>query len=264
MTRFKVFAKHTRLVRASLMLATLSLTSAVSANNTAFGPEPDADSLWATGTAWAPDKSRVLYQEFHFAENPELDLPTRVQYRTPDGELFAEKVMDYTPVMTAPRIRQIDYRNSARIETQPLTDMRPPRVEIGFQAHDSNQFVQAQVPLREDLVVDAGFDPFIRANWDRLTTGRAVSAHFLVPARQDTVRVNLSSTDQRNCSAVQAPLSCFVIRPAGLLRVVGFLVDPIYIGYEQDSRRLAMFSGISNLRDDRGEPQNVLITYEYH
>ena len=42
------------------------------------------------------------------------------------------------------------------------------------------------------------------------------------------------------------------------------MIVPIYIGYEQDSRRLAMFSGISNLRDDRGEPQNVLITYEYH
>ena len=58
-------------------------------------------------------------------------------------------------------------------------------------------------------------------------------------------------------------LLCFVIRPAGLLRVVGFLVDPIYIGYDSTSRRLAVFSGLSNLRDDQGEPQNVLITYEY-
>lgn len=231
--------------------------------NTAFGPDPDSDTLWATGTAWTPDKARVLYREFHYAENPDLDLPTRVQYRTPEGELFAEKTMDYSAVMTAPQIRQIDYRNSARIETRPLTDVRPARVEIGFQAHDSNRFIQAQVPLAQDLVVDAGFDPFVRANWDRLTAGRAVSAHFLVPARQDTVRVNLSSTDQRHCNAVAAELSCFVIRPAGLLRVVGFLVDPIYIGYEQQSRRLAMFSGLSNLRNDQGEPQNVLITYEY-
>jgi len=248
----------------ALILMAISGVQTVYANNTDFGNQPDSSTLWATGTAWAPDKSRVLYQEFHYAEDPALDLPTRVQYRTPDGELFAEKSMDYSSILTAPQIRQIDYRNSARIETRPLTDVRPPSIEIGFQPHDSNRFVQAKVPLRDDLVVDAGFDPFIRANWDRLTAGRAVSAHFLVPARQDTVRVNLSSTDQRNCSAVQAALSCFVIRPAGLLRVVGFLVDPIYIGYEQDSRRLAMFSGLSNLRDDAGEPQNVLITYEYH
>jgi hypothetical protein len=44
---------------------------------------------------------------------------------------------------------------------------------------------------------------------------------------------------------------------------VGWLVDPIYIGYEQVSRRLKVFNGISNLRDDNDEPRNVLISFEY-
>lgn len=48
-----------------------------------------------------------------------------------------------------------------------------------------------------------------------------------------------------------------------MLRAVGWLVDPIYIGYEQQSKQLKVFDGISNLRDDNGDPQNVVITFEY-
>jgi hypothetical protein len=77
------------------------------------------------------------------------------------------------------------------------------------------------------------------------------------------VRVNLSQTDTRNCDDVDVDMHCFVIRPAGLLRIVGFLIDPIYIGYERGTQRLMMFNGLSNLRDDAGDPRNVLITYEY-
>lgn len=228
-----------------------------------FAATPDDSQLWAIGTAWSPDKSAVLYQEYHFAENPELDLPTRVQYRNPDGTLIAEKSMDYSLSMTAPAITQIDYRNSARINTELLPDAREPQVKVGFQPHDSNQYREETVDYRDTMVVDAGFDPFIRENWQGMLSGRAVSAHFLVPSRLDTVRVNLSQTNSNNCQGVDLEMHCFVIRPAGMLRVVGFLVDPIYIGYEQDSRRLMMFNGLSNLRDDAGEPRNVLITYEY-
>lgn len=244
-----------------LFMAGLSLT--VRAQPVEFPAAPDDSLLWAIGTAWSPDKSEVLYQEFHFAENPELDLPTRVQYRNPDGSLIAEKSMDYSLSMTAPAITQIDYRNAARIVTEFVPDARSAQVRVGFQAHDSNQYQQETLSYRDSMVVDAGFDPFVRNNWERMVSGRSVSAHFLVPSRLDTVRVSLSQTNSNNCNGVDVDMICFVIRPAGLLRVVGFLVDPIYIGYEQDSQRLMMFNGLSNLRDDAGEPRNVLITYEY-
>ena len=58
-------------------------------------------------------------------------------------------------------------------------------------------------------------------------------------------------------------MHCFVIKPAGLLRMVSWFVDPIYIGYDTESRRLLMFEGVSNLRDDAGEPRNALIHFEY-
>jgi len=224
---------------------------------------PDESTLWTIGTAWTADKSAVLYYEYHFAENPDLQLSTRVQYRRADGSVFAEKTIDYSRSLTAPDIQHIDYRNTARITTELTDDTRAAMIRVGFQAHDSPRYREEMLAHRETVVVDAGFDPYVRKHWETLVTGESVSAGMLVPSRLDTVRVSLTKTDAGNCDPAATDVYCFVIRPAGMLRAVGWLVDPIYIGYDQQSKRLKVFDGISNLRDDNGEPQNVLITFEY-
>lgn len=226
-------------------------------------PAPDESTLWTIGTAWTPDKSAVLYYEYHFAENPDLQLSTRVQYRRADGSVFAEKTIDYSRSLTAPDIQHIDYRSTARISTKMTDDTRVAMIRVGFQAHDSPRYREELLAHRESVVVDAGFDPFVRKNWESLITGESVTAGMLVPSRLDTVRVSLTKTDASDCDQTETQVYCFVIRPAGLLRAVGWLVDPIYIGYDQQSQRLKVFDGISNLRDDNGDPQNVLITFEY-
>ena len=224
---------------------------------------PDESTLWTIGTAWTPDQSAVLYYEYHFAENPDLQLSTRVQYRRADGSVFAEKTIDYSRSLTAPDIQHIDYRNTARITTELTDDSRAAMIKVGFQAHDSPRYREELLAHRESVVVDAGFDPFVRKHWQSLITGESVSAGMLVPSRLDTVRVSLTKADASHCDQASTDVYCFVIRPAGMLRAVGWLVDPIYIGYDQQSQRLKIFYGISNLRDDDGDPQNVLITFEY-
>ncbi len=238
-----------------LIVAGLLWQSSYSAN--------DEANLWAIGTAWTPDKSDVLYREYHFAENPDLDLTTRVQYRRPDGSVFAEKTIDYSRSLTAPEIQHVDYRNSARINTEFLDDARSAMIKVGFQAHDSERYREELLTYRETVVVDAGFDPFVRKHWQSLIAGTSVGAAMLVPSRLDTVRISLTKTDHGFCDVDNADIYCFVARPAGMLRAVGWFVDPIYIGYDKDSKRLKNFNGISNLRDDNNQTRTVLISFEY-
>jgi hypothetical protein len=245
---------------AVLFICAFTGTQALYANQL-LDAVPDHSTLWAMGTAWAPDQSRVLYQEFYYAEDPALDLPTRVQYRTTDGTLIVDKSLRYPAITSAPVVQQLDYRNGARFETR-ITETEPPRVEVSFQTDTHSRPQQTELPVDDDLVIDAGFDVFVRSNLDALIAGRAVGARFLIPARQDTVRVNLALADTRHCP-VDAAVHCFQIRPAGLLRAVSFFVDPVYLGYDLNSRRLALFRGVSNLLDDSGASQDVLITYQY-
>jgi hypothetical protein len=246
-------------------LVLLTLTSAVltAPTNVHALPANLPDDIWAVGTAWTQDQRQVQYYEYHFADNPELDLPTRVEYRDPEGRVFATKKIDYRDSLIAPAVSQKDLRNQAQLQTEHSTEPSAEIIRVNFRPHDSDQLQQTEIATRDTLIVDAGFDPFVRKHWDNLVSGRRVTADFLVPARLDSVRISVSRTDNANCPADSQPLHCFVIRPAGLLRVVGWLVDPIYIGYQKDSRRLLVFNGLSNLRDDAGEPRNALIKFEY-
>jgi hypothetical protein len=253
-------------MRAKMLLPSLLLLSLFCGTAAAQARDillPDDEYLWAIGTAWTPDRSEVLYREFHYAERPELDLPTRVLYRNADGELMADKTIDYSRSEFAPAIAQFDYRNQAMVTTghPEAPDARIIRVE--YQAHDSERMRSRDVSHRDNLIVDAGFDPYVRENWDALTGGRSVTASFLVPARLDSVRISVSETDAAECNASGENFHCFIIRPAGVLRVVSWFVDPIRIAYDSETRRLLSFEGISNIRDDAGDTRNVLIDFEY-
>jgi len=243
------------------ILLLLLLMSTLCAHHVAVAS--DEPKPWAIGTAWSTDKEDILYREIHFAENPTHERTTRVEYRTPGETVFAEKQIDYSVSSTAPAISQIDYRNEARIITRYPVDESGTVIELEVRPHDSDEIRSEMFDYEEGLIVDAGFDPFVRDNWDRLADGRRITTDFLVPARMETVSISIRKTDNGECNFPSENMYCFVIRPAGLLRVVGWFVDPIRIAYDIDSRRLLMFEGLSNLRDDAGEPRNALIHFEY-
>jgi hypothetical protein len=48
-----------------------------------------------------------------------------------------------------------------------------------------------------------------------------------------------------------------------MLRVVSWFVEPLRLAYDLEQQRLLMFRGLSNLLDARGEPQDVLVLFEY-
>lgn len=253
---------RTVLLRAIVAGALCMHTAAVAGAETEAGTGTEA-TPWAIGTAWSSDRSQVLYREVHFAEDPALDLTTRVEYRRDNDEVFAEKDIDYSVSRTAPAIFQVDHRNNARIVTRHPNPEPGPVVELEVRPYDSDDVQTDTFAYEDGMIIDAGFDPFVRQHWDRLTEGRRVTTEFLVPARMDTVNISISKTDIDDCNFPAQDMHCFVIKPAGLLRVVSWFVDPIYIAYDNKTRRLLMFDGVSNLRDDNGEPRNALIHFEY-
>jgi len=253
-------------MRAEMLLPALLLFGVFCGSVTAQASDvrlPDDEYLRAIGTAWTTDRSELLYREFHYAEDPQLDLPTRVLYRNAAGELMADKTIDYSRSVIAPAIVQFDYRNQAMVTTGYPESPEARMIRVEYQAHDSERLRSRDVSHRDNLIVDAGFDPYVRENWDALTAGRSVTTSFLVPARLDSVRISVSETDAGECNARGENFHCFIIRPAGVLRVVSWFVDPIRIAYDTETRRLLSFEGISNIRDDAGDARNVLIDFEY-
>jgi len=218
---------------------------------------------WAIGEAWSSDGGTLLYREYHFAEDPSLDLPTRILYLDPEGQLFAEKSLSYHQSLNAPAVSYIDHRSQAQVEVAHNGDSRARMVRVAFRADEDSRKRSRDIDLSDTLIIDAGFDPFIRQHWDALVNGNRITAPFLVPSRLDTIRVGVTNTRRSDCAIDGEDILCFTVRPAGMLRVVGWLVDPIYLAYDSQTQRLLMFDGVSNIPDDAGDNQTVRLLYYY-
>lgn len=212
---------------------------------------------WVIGTARSAEGGEVLYREFHYRAPTQDLLSGRIEYKA-EEVLIAHKDVDYSRSMTAPAVEQLDIRTQTRFFTRYDAET----LLAGFQRGD--QALQTETYTSTDeLVVDAGFDPYVRKHWETLLAGRSITARFHVPSRLESVRISINPVDRQECAQASGDLLCLLVRPAGLLRVVGWFLEPLYLAYDRETRRLLMFKGISNLADDQGRPQSVVILYDY-
>lgn len=190
----------------------------------------DVEQAEVVGRAKDMDSGRFLYSE-HYRCGAD-DLRCEVEYRDPQGDVIARKSLDYSGSRHAPKVVMRDLR---RDETT-VVDMAP----------------------REDLVVDAGFDNFVRSRWDTLAAGDTVRFSFRVVnidrvlSMKARARGNADCKDETLCLGVEVD-SFFL----------GLLTDPIELTYARDTRRLLRFRGVSNLKAPDGGSQTVDIRYEY-
>ena len=184
--------------------------------------EPDV-----VGEARDPDTGDTIYLEHYYCSDNGLSCS--VFYLRPNEELIASKELDYSTNPKAPALTFRDFRLDREITIdQPDTD----------------------------AVVDAGFDNFVRLQWQDLAEGEEVKFPFRIVGRDDPIRMRASK--EARCEDGRL---CLQIRLDSWL--LGSLVDPIQLEYDADSQRLLRFEGISNLKSDEGRSQKVEIRYRY-
>jgi hypothetical protein len=220
-------------------LIALTLVSALS-----FHAALNAQELrFEEGIARDPSSKKTLYTEQHWIRS-KLDNPVErlVVYRCADGTAFARKRVSYSKSLQAPTFELTDGRKTASeglryLASGPSLWYRAPNV-----AAEKNAGLSAK-----DLVADAGFDEFIRANWAALRGGKETPLNFAVPTRLKAYKFNLKQIGETQFSG--QPAVTFQLKIAGLLSLIA---DPIEVTYHKSTKRLLSFKGLSNLRDDAG------------
>jgi len=215
-------------------------------------------SPWIIGNASSVQNGELLYRELHYRSDASALLSERVEYVSPSGELLVAKTLDASLSPITPNVEQKDLRTGTQFTIRHNGDS----LDTSYQRTGERAEFE-QIAKNEQLVVDAGFDPYVRANWDALQSEKTVRAQFFVPARLDAIKISIRKAESKHCADIAAEALCLVVRPAGALRLIGWLVEPLYLAYAQDSQRLLMYRGVSNLLDDEGNAQEVLIRYEY-
>jgi hypothetical protein len=113
-----------------------------------------------------------------------------------------------------------------------------------------------RLPAREDAVIDAGFDAYVRAHWDALAGPDGRTVPVLVPDRSGWLDFRVrhrgdgreGATDVRR---MRLTLSAWY----------GFAVPAIDLTYERDTRRLLRFEGLGFVRDREGGHPRVRIEF---
>ena len=215
--------------RFRILLASLALWLAQGSAASSGPPSelPPGKAPDIVGEALDPETGRTLYFEHHYCSEDALSCS--VFYLRPDEQVFATKQLDYEPSLKAPALVFRDYRNDRE---------------------------QSIAQPGDDQVVDAGFDNFVRLQWSDLAGGEEVRFPFRMVGRDDPVKMRANRESQ--CEPGRL---CLQIRLDSWL--LGSLVDPIQLTYDESSQRLLRFTGISNLKNDQGRSQKVDIRYRY-
>lgn len=185
------------------------------------------------------------YREEHWLVRDGARQDRLVLYRCPGGAAFARKWVRGAVDDPAPDFALYDQRDGYREGVDTRQGVRT----VYVQQRAGAPMQHRTLPLVDDAVVDAGFDAWLRANWQP----PARPPRFLVPSRLDWMPLTVQARD----AASQAKRS-FRLR---LDAWYGFAAPTLRVTYDIPSRRLLRFEGPSNLRDGNGGTPVVRIEF---
>jgi hypothetical protein len=200
-----------------------------SVNHAEWGkPNPTPDII---GEATDLDSGKVIYRELHYCSDDQRSCT--VLYRDGSGELIFSKQLDYSSSLQAPSLQLNDYQQ-------------------GW------EFSATSTDYGENFVVDAGFDNFIRLQWENFNRGESVRFPLLLAGRDKPYSMRAENQRRGDCPETQL---CLRVRLDSWL--LGKLVQPIDLVYARDSQRLLRYRGISNISLAGGGNPLVDISYRY-
>lgn len=209
---------------------------------------PGAFAVRQEGIATSINGNAVRYRESHW-----IDGTTRtVLYRCPDGRPFARKVVEDGPFTSAPDFVLDDARSGYREGVRGIGAGH----EMFFRPNARGAERGVPVDKTATLVVDAGFDAFLRERWDELVIGSSFRIQFVIPGRLQTADFDVS----RLPDGVIEDLAVRRYR-LKLGAWYGFVLPRIDVAYSASDRRLRRYEGLSNIRDDRGANMTVRIDF---
>tara|TARA_B100000809_G_scaffold265140_1_gene323047 strand:- start:4204 stop:4905 length:702 start_codon:yes stop_codon:yes gene_type:complete len=201
----------------------------------------------AIGEAFDLNNQALRYREYHYYSDDKLS--HKVLYRDADGIFMVEKNIDYRSGFTTPEYALLvgPEQNRASVQWQEnqlkLQDVKGAPVTMA---------------VSYPLVIDAGFDHYVRENWLQLTAGNTLEFYFPLVNRSTLAKLRIKKS---SCSYKTETDICFSLEVSNwLLRL---LLDPIELGYSAESKLLRRYRGLSNIEDVQGKGMIVDIHYSY-
>lgn len=236
------------LAAAVLLLALVAAGTAAAA---------DADAADGTrrfyGYAYDLDSGRYLYTEVYEQVYQRGQWTRgRIRFYTPDGKSIGDKRLDFG---SDPYIPVYRFEMPAQHYVEAITAVTAERVQLHKQADGKS----ADKSLARDAATagDSGFHNYLVANFDALMRRQTLAFNFVVAGNLGIYKFRAQRIDDGTFQG-RATVR-FRVQPDSLLR---YLVSPLQLSYDPESKKLLEYRGISNVHDPAtGKAYNARIIY---
>jgi hypothetical protein len=204
------------------------------------------------GTAF-DSAGNMLYTESHWISGIPDHGKRLILFNCPDGKAFARKRIEDSGEALAPLFELVDnrfgYREGVRIAAN---GKREVFVRRSHRQPEQTALLES-VP---QLVIDAGFDAFILRQWDELVAGKGQAVEFLLPSRLRSYAFVVSRLGSERIDGVA--VQRFRLQ---LDAWFGFALPSIEMAYDSKTRAIREYTGVSNIRDSKGNNLRVRIEF---
>jgi hypothetical protein len=219
------------------------------------------------GRAYAVNSDQLLYVERHRVKKDAAgeSVSSKVNYFDSSDKLIAAKSLDFTNSQTMPELRFVDQRLISTMVVSAYNQGPQNMVRITAEQNGLKVIEEVSTNDLDSSIIDAGFDQYVTANWQKLLDQETVEMEFLALTRAQFIGFELEAVDL-NATRKQG-LMILTLRPNNFF--IRLLVDAITLTYDINARRILSFEGLTNIEiveDGQGLGKNHLarIEYSYH
>lgn len=204
------------------------------------------------GSATTLDSKTLIYNEDHdITLDPSgLNQIVTTRYSKPDGKVFATMTSDFLVNKTVPSIDFEDLRFNKKQQLLFSEDNK----KVIFKSTLGSAATQVKsYPYDAQMVAGQGFDNFVKINFQSLKKG-SIPMLFGVLSELDFFSFEghqKNKTDKNIQFGIQ--IKNFFM---------GLFLNELLVEYDSETKQIISFRGLSNIADDKGKAQNVLIKYE--
>ena len=194
----------------------------------------------------------MLYEEVHNEIfTADKHNKTETMFLDENKKIIASRTLDFSDSKISPKYSLEDYRTGG----YEAVTVQNGAFLIQYKENSNSETISKLLNVPDPAVVDGGFNYFVKAKWNQLMSGETVNFNYISTARQEYYRFQITienSTISSNTVNMKMEPTNYFLRA---------LLDPIYITYNKNTRRIVQYSGISNIKDNEGKAQMAVLTY---
>jgi hypothetical protein len=174
---------------------------------------------------------------------------TTTQYFNSNNKLIATRSLNFSKSKFAPDFMTQDLRTGF-LEG---AEVNGARVRLYYRKSNTSPIEQRTIEVPQPIVVDGGFNQFIKTNWQRITDGQAIVFYFTVSCKLDYYKLRVVKAGSSG--------KLMTVRIEPDQAVLRWIVTPIIVTYDVATKRIVSYEGKSNIADDSGENFIVKLIY---